>query len=578
MSGYRMRRGVAAVTLLCAAAGVAGACGGDDDRRSPRPSASSGTAAGGGEDGGGSGAGGDEGGGGGAPGDCGNGVAEVGELCDGSDLRGADCGSLGFDSGELRCSPACRMDTSRCSGVEVCQDGRDNDGNLSVDCDDTACDAACADLCAAPVALPDPALVTGDTTGHAVVESECTLGAPGVAYTFTATTTGFLDVVLTPRADAALVALLRGTCRDGTERACGPVSAGTGIDHRLTVPVRAGDAFTVVVTGTDEGQTGAFNLAVRSRETVCGDGIQDPTEECDNALGQPDDGCTDECRLDATEVEPNGTLATANPHAAPFYAAIDPADDEDIVLVTVPDGPVDLVAETADITGSDCLDRRLDSAIEILDHSGARLVLSENGGTGLCARAVAPGLAAGDYYVRVRAGSGAAVPTFPYRLDVTLVPVVCGDGDRTAGEQCDDGNTAPGDGCSAACRFELGETEPNNTSAQANPYAAPWMAEIAPAGDVDVIAVSVPGPRSTLAVNIDDGDTGACTNGQLDTFVQILGGDGSTVLASDDDAGVGYCSFASVSDLAAGTVYVKIRAADIVPDATFFYRLNVTLL
>lgn len=32
--------------------------------------------------------------------------------------------------------------------------------------------------------------------------------------------------------------------------------------------------------------------------------------------------------------------------------------------------------------------------------------------------------------------------------------VVCGDGIRSAGEQCDDGSAANGDGCSAACRIE----------------------------------------------------------------------------------------------------------------------------
>jgi cysteine-rich repeat protein len=32
---------------------------------------------------------------------------------------------------------------------------------------------------------------------------------------------------------------------------------------------------------------------------------------------------------------------------------------------------------------------------------------------------------------------------------------VCGDGIRDAGEQCDDHNTASGDGCSATCRNEI---------------------------------------------------------------------------------------------------------------------------
>ncbi|AUX33481.1 MULTISPECIES: DUF4215 domain-containing protein [Sorangium] len=568
-----MSRRIAAIALLSAAA-VAAACGADDDNR-PRPQSPSGGAGAAG----GAGAGGGDGGRGGAGGGaCGDGVAALDEACDGADLRGATCESLGFDVGELRCSPDCTADTSGCTGVEACQDGRDNDGDGSADCGDPECEAACADLCAAPVALSDPASVTGDTSGHAAVEGGCAAGAPGVAYTFTATTTGFLDVVLTPKTDAALVAVLRGDCASaGTQLACGGASAGAGIDNRLTIPVREGDAFHVIVTSSSADQAGAFELGVRSRVPACGDRIQDPGEECDTGDDEPGDGCSDECRLEATEVEPNDTIASANPYEEPFFAIIDRPDDKDVVRVTVPTGPTALVVETGDITSSDCLNGRLDTIVEILDESGALIVQRDFGGVGHCARAVAPALPAGDYYVRVTARVGPEQRA-PYGLLVTLVPEVCGDGDTTAGEQCDDGNTAPGDGCSAACRFELHETEPNDAPAQADAHAAPWLAEISPAGDVDVVAVNVPGPRSTLIATVSDNGTEACATNRLDSYVEILGGDGADVLASDDDSGVGYCSSASATDLAAGTYRVRVRASDLVPDATFFYRLNVTIL
>ncbi|WP_438030992.1 DUF4215 domain-containing protein [Sorangium sp. So ce233] len=576
MSGFRVRRSITAAALLCAAAGAITACG-DDGKPRPRPPLSSGGAGGGGE--GGEGGGGEGGGGGAPPGACGDGVAEAEEACDGADLKGASCQSLGFEGGELQCSPACAVDASRCSSAEACQDGQDNDLDGLADCGDPVCEAACADMCAAPVALPDPAAAIGDTSGHAVIDSGCMASGPGVAYTFTAAATGLLDVVLVPETDARLLAVLRGACADAaTAIACGSISAGPGIDNRLTVPVREGDAFHIVVTGADEGQAGPFALSVRSRQTVCGDGIQDSTEACDNPVDEENDGCDEDCRIEPTEVEPNDTLATANTHAVPFFGAIDPAGDQDVVRVTVPSGPTVLIAETTDVTSNDCLNHRLDSIIEILDDSGATIVRRDRGETGLCARAVAPSLAAGDYYVRVTAGSGAGRPTFPYGLEVTLVEEACGDGNLTEGEQCDDSNTAPGDGCSPNCRFELDETEPNSTPAQANAYASPWLAEIAPAGDVDVIAVQVPGPSSTIHVNVTDNGTDACMNGLLDSHIEILGDDGTTVIVADDDTGVGYCSYASASDLAAGTYYVRIRAADLVPNATFFYRLNVTVL
>ena len=51
-----------------------------------------------------------------APGQvCGNNVIEGNETCDGTDLGGADCVSLGFVSGTLACSPDCMsFDTSGC--------------------------------------------------------------------------------------------------------------------------------------------------------------------------------------------------------------------------------------------------------------------------------------------------------------------------------------------------------------------------------------------------------------------------------------------------------------------------------
>lgn len=582
MPGFGINRTTAKIALLCAATGVVAACGGEDeDRKLPRsPSGSAGPTGGsagaGGAGTGGAGAG---GGGGAAPSTCGNDAVDPGEACDGSDLQDQTCVSLGFNGGELRCSADCTaVDTSGCTGVEVCQDGQDNDGDLSVDCDDPDCAAACAAMCAAPVSLADPARVAGSTLGHALVESECTLGSPGVAYTFTATTTGFLDVILSSRDGEKLIALLRTNCDDTTELACGGVTQGAGVETRLTVPAQAGDSVHVIVTGADESQAGAFDLSVRSRQTSCGDRIQDPTEECDNELGRENDGCSDDCRLEATEAEPNNDVASANEHTVPFYAAISPEGDVDVIRVSVPRGPTVLIAETADVTSSDCIGNRLDSTIDILDERGVVLTSAIRGGAGLCARAVAPSLPAGDYYVQVRADEAAALPTFPYRLDVTLIEEVCGDGRKTAGEQCDDGNTAAGDGCSPTCRFELIETEDNGTRAQADVYTAPWLAEIAPAGDVDWVSVNVPGPSSTLYIVIGDNGTGTCMSGQLDSYIELLDETGATVLASDEDSGLGYCSSLSVSDLAGGTYYVKVRAADIVPDATFFYRMNVTIL
>jgi len=46
---------------------------------------------------------------------CGNGVLESGEQCDGTELGGKTCESLGLGSGTLACNSACKFETSGCS-------------------------------------------------------------------------------------------------------------------------------------------------------------------------------------------------------------------------------------------------------------------------------------------------------------------------------------------------------------------------------------------------------------------------------------------------------------------------------
>lgn len=51
---------------------------------------------------------------------CNDGLREAGESCDGPDLGGESCTGLGWDGGELACSPTCAFDTSGCTGPPLC--------------------------------------------------------------------------------------------------------------------------------------------------------------------------------------------------------------------------------------------------------------------------------------------------------------------------------------------------------------------------------------------------------------------------------------------------------------------------
>ncbi len=63
---------------------------------------------------------------------CGDGVVVGDEECDGTNLMGHTCMSLGLASGVLACGPDCRYDTSGCSVQRVCGDGLIHFGE---DCD-----------------------------------------------------------------------------------------------------------------------------------------------------------------------------------------------------------------------------------------------------------------------------------------------------------------------------------------------------------------------------------------------------------------------------------------------------------
>ena len=87
---------------------------------------------------------------------CGDGIANAGEDCDGGDLNGTSCASLGADSGTLTCNTACQFDQSQCvngvCGDNAVDQGEDCDGNnlggascLSLGLEDgvLVCDGTC---------------------------------------------------------------------------------------------------------------------------------------------------------------------------------------------------------------------------------------------------------------------------------------------------------------------------------------------------------------------------------------------------------------------------------------------------
>ncbi len=149
---------------------------------------------------------------------------------------------------------------------------------------------------------------------------------------------------------------------------------------------------------------------------------------------------------------------------------------------------------------------------------------------------------AGDYYIRISPyalGTG----TFSYDLEVDTTPSTWPPRMPTVTDT---------------------ELEPNNAFGMGTPVtgdAIVGYGEIFPAGDIDFWAVT-PATTGTLVATTYSGNMFFCEDSSLDTYIEILDTDGSTVLAANEDVDAGnsnFCSAASASVTANTTYYVTVE-------------------
>jgi cysteine-rich repeat protein len=364
---------------------------------------------------------------------------------------GGDVGGAGGSGGTSTQGGGGTIATS-----EDCYDGVDNDLDGATDCitPDAECTAVCADPCSAPRVLADPGSYAGDTTGFAAVEgASCVAVVGGGAtsvFAITVAHTGVLDVYLNgSSANFSLSA--RTSCSDaGTELGCSEIVQSPALDEHLLLPVTQGETVYLLVQGESALESGDYSIVAESRVVSCGDSKVDPPEECDDGNADPNDGC-DDCALVIGEVEPNNTFATANPWSDPMIAQINPLGDIDVFTIAIPASNYSILANTFDLGNGACAMNQLDSQIFIALPDTTVLGSDDNSGDGLCARAAARNLSAGTLFVRVQA-PGSNQSTFPYKLALEIDE--CGNAMVAAAEECDDGNTTSGDGCSASCTIE----------------------------------------------------------------------------------------------------------------------------
>ncbi|MDX2009692.1 MAG: DVUA0089 family protein [Myxococcaceae bacterium] len=530
---------------------------------------------------------------------CGDGVVAATEGCDDGNQTAMD-----------GCSPACRAEPGfTCTGSP------------------SRCESGCGDgVVAGTEACDDANATTGDGCAACQLEPGFTCsGAPSVC----ATVCGDGRVGGLERCDDGNMTPGDG-CSAGCEPEPGFVCTGTPSvcaprcgDGLLTGNEQCDDGNLVATDGCDAScrTTAGFTCmgAPSVCVTRCGDGITAGQEACDDMNQTRFDGC-DACRVDRfDESEPNGTAAQADgpfPVEVAVRASIGPqADDLDLFTIRLT-ATTSLTLETFDEAGPGRC-RNIDTVVTLYGPGGTvTLASDDDSGLDRCSRLSARDvpalrrLAPGDYLVEVRAF--AAFRQIPeYRLVITAdatcgnarlepfeacdaptgctpacerVPT-CGDGFVDGAERCDDGNTMPGDGCDGACAFEVrAEAEPNGAPSQASgPFAvdAVLAGALAPAGDRDVFALTLTRRADLRIETFDATGPGSCTG--IDTVITLFAADGTTVIASRDQGGLGNCAAldptraadAAVRQLPPGTYYLRVN--EFLDDATIAgYRVRIT--
>jgi cysteine-rich repeat protein len=193
---------------------------------------------------------------------------------------------------------------------------------------------------------------------------------------------------------------------------------------------------------------------------TCGDARLVGAETCEDGNTVAGDGCSQVCQNEPGhffEVEPNNASLDARDTSAPviLHGAILPATDVDWYQVQLA-APWDVRVVLTGAGGpGTCTGTPL-----VRLHAEQGTVLAQAAGTtGVCPRIeptttpLVRGLAPGNYRVSVEE-NGRNAQIAAYQAHVTLQR--CGDRAVTGSETCDDGNTGGGDGCSAGCLAEPG--------------------------------------------------------------------------------------------------------------------------
>lgn len=328
---------------------------------------------------------------------------------------------------------------------------------------------------------------------------------------------------------------------------------------------RLGAGTYTIVMGTVDGTAlPAYAVRIRSFGMGCGNGIPEMGERCDDGNTMAGDGCSATCTLEFAGTISGGTAMQTFAGALPVGRSLTYE-----IRVT---SPAYVYAETGVPTIGMCGMMDSDTVITLTSSSGREIIRNDdvNGttcsrfDTGAGARPVL--LQPATYALSVRAFSATGMVPAVETL-VRLYEPACGNNIVDGSETCDDGNTtADGNGCTAACAFDMTiivESEPNETIMQADALGNVRTSTVVASGgigtmgtDVDLYVFDVTGAAASLTARTFTSLTNRTLCGS-DTELALLNAQGQ-VLVSNDDGGPGTCS--EISMTATGTAAATLSA------------------
>jgi len=395
---------------------------------------------------------------------CGNGIIEAGEECD-------DANTVDGDG----CSSVCSLEVAPGCGNGVVEIGEGCDDGNTVACD--GCSATCSmEVCGNNVTECAEECDDGNTTPGDGCDADCM-------------------VEVTPDCGD-------GDIDAGEECDDGNTTPGDGCDADCMLEVAPGCGNGVVEVGEDcdDGNTtDCDGCSATCADEVCGNGVVECAEECDDGNTTPGDGCDATCNTEGTPVCGNGVLeagegcddgdttdcdgcsatCTVEECGNNVTECAEECDDGNLVdgdgcsatclteiVPTCGNGTVEAGEECDDgntlntdaclnnCADATCGDNFLWAGTEGCDDGN----LIDGDGCSSTCQLEACGNGVVDSGEGCDDGNGDNTDACPDGVGGTCEPAICGDGFIHATvEECDDGGTANGDGCSSTCAIETPE-------------------------------------------------------------------------------------------------------------------------